>query len=113
MGTKFDDYIAKTEANATPEERELSEAFDAHYQAVYLAHFGIGQQLAAKRAEAHLSQSHLARVSGIPQPEISRIESGQGNPTRETLARLGAPLGLVLAYVSPDNPAVSLDSAAS
>lgn len=107
MGTQFSDYLAKAETNATPDERELAEAFDAHYQAVYIEHFGLGQQLAARRAEAQLSQSRLSELSGVPQPEISRIEHGQGNPTRETLTRLGEPLGLVLAYVTADNPAVT------
>lgn len=109
MGTKFDDYMEQVEAEATPDERELAEAFDAHYQAVYVEHFVLGEQLAARRAEAHLSQSRLAELSGVPQPEISRIEHGQGNPTRETLTRLGEPLGLVLSFVTADNPAVAPD----
>lgn len=102
MGTRFDDYVAAAEAAASPDERELAEAYHAHYQALYAEHFGLGAQLAARRAEAHLSQSRLAELSGVPQPEISRIEHGQGNPTRETLAHLGEPLGLVLAYVTAD-----------
>ena len=107
MGTKFNDYLAEAEADASADERELAEAFDAHYQAVYVEHFGLGEQLIARRQEAHLSQNRLAELSGVPQPEISRIEHGQGNPTRETLTRLGEPLGLVLAYVSADNPALN------
>jgi DNA-binding XRE family transcriptional regulator len=105
MGTKFNDYLAQAQAIATPDERELAEAFDAHYQAVCVEHFGLGEQLATRRAEAHLSQIRLAELSGVPQPEISRIEHGLSNPTRETLTRLGEPLGLVLAYVTADNPA--------
>ena len=103
MGTKFDDYMAAADTTATEDERELATAFDAHYKAVYLEHFGIGKQLASARRAAAFTQIHLSELSGIPQPEISRIESGQANPTQETLARLGAPFGLVLGFVTPDS----------
>lgn len=99
MGTKFNDYMSEVERNATEEERELATAFDAHYEAVYEEHFGLGDQLAEVRKSAQLTQARLAELSGVPQPEISRIEHGQGNPTRETLARIGEPLGLVLGYM--------------
>jgi DNA-binding XRE family transcriptional regulator len=103
MATKFNDYLAEARAKSTDDERELAAAFDAHYQAVYVQHFELGQQLTAQRTAAQLSQARLAELSGVPQPEISRIENGQGNPTRETLTKLGQPLGLVLSYVSLGN----------
>jgi DNA-binding XRE family transcriptional regulator len=100
MGTKFSDYMDDVNSRATPRQRELAEAFDAHYQAVYEEHFGLGRQLTTERTSAHLTQAKLAELSGVPQPDISRIERGQGNPTQETLTKLGAPLGLVLSYRS-------------
>jgi transcriptional regulator with XRE-family HTH domain len=100
MGTKFSDYMAEVNERATPRQRELAEAFDAHYEAVYEEHFGLGHQLATERTSAHLTQARLAELSGVPQPEISRIERGQGNPTQETLMKLGAPLGLLLSFRS-------------
>lgn len=100
MGTKFSDYMAEVAERATEEERGLSEAFAAHFQALYDEHFGLGDQLAASRKEAHLTQERLAELSGVPQADISRIEHGQGNPTRDTLVRLGEPLGLVLTYAA-------------
>jgi transcriptional regulator with XRE-family HTH domain len=47
------------------------------------------------RERAGLSQSELARRSGVPQPAISRYEAG-GTPTirLEHLARLAAALGV-------------------
>ncbi len=107
MGTKFSDYLAAADAKATDEERELAVAFNAHYQAVYVERFELGQQLTARRTAVQVTQARLAELSGVPQPEISRIEHGQGNPTRETLTRLGAPLGLVLSYTSPQEGGVT------
>jgi DNA-binding XRE family transcriptional regulator len=101
MGTKFSDYIEESKASATPEQRELDVAFAAHFEAVHLEHFGLGEQLSRARQESHVTQAKLAELSGVPQPEISRIENGQGNPTKETLTRVGEPLGLILTYAVP------------
>jgi transcriptional regulator with XRE-family HTH domain len=46
------------------------------------------------RAEHGLSQSELARMLGMPQPNIRRLESGQHEPTVTMLAKLSAGLGL-------------------
>lgn len=42
----------------------------------------------AARTRAGLSQSELARLSGVPQPHISLIEAGKVEPTEQTLRRL-------------------------
>jgi ribosome-binding protein aMBF1 (putative translation factor) len=103
MNKKFSDYMAEVDARSTDDQRAVATAFDAHYKMVYLEHFGLGDQLAATRKAAHLTQEQLAERSGVPQPEISRIEHGQGNPTKDTLAKLGDALGLMLSYVSADH----------
>jgi ribosome-binding protein aMBF1 (putative translation factor) len=46
------------------------------------------------RAEHDLSQRGLAKLLGIPQPHVSRLEIGERHPTPETLARLSKKLGL-------------------
>jgi len=48
------------------------------------------------RRRAGLSQRELARLSGIPQPSISRIERGQISPTVDTLERLIRACGMEL-----------------
>lgn len=45
------------------------------------------------RAEHGLTQTGLARVLGMKQPQVSRIELGEVNPSIETLTRLAQVLG--------------------
>jgi transcriptional regulator with XRE-family HTH domain len=54
----------------------------------------MGAQLGQARAMRGVSQSALARRTGVPQPAISRIESGQEVPSLERYRRLLAGLGL-------------------
>ncbi|HEX5291448.1 MAG TPA: helix-turn-helix transcriptional regulator [Streptosporangiaceae bacterium] len=91
MGTKFSDWAARQDINETPVEAELRRRFAAG--------FALGLQIHDARVAQGISQRVLAEASGIPQPEISRIESGAGNPTESTLQRLAAALGqrLILA----------------
>lgn len=58
------------------------------------AEFALASQLITLRREAELTQKRLADLSGIPQSEISRIETGAANPTYATLTALGKPLGV-------------------
>jgi transcriptional regulator with XRE-family HTH domain len=54
----------------------------------------IGQTLARERRERGVSQSGLARRTGVSQSAISRIESGSEVPSLERWSRLLAGLGL-------------------
>lgn len=90
--TKFDDFVAEVERDATPNERDLLEQSRRR--------FGIGAKLLDRRLAAGLSQRQLAEASGIDQAEISRIERGQGNPTAQTLQALGGPLGVTLDFAA-------------
>jgi transcriptional regulator with XRE-family HTH domain len=58
-----------------------------------------GRILKAARRAAGLSQRELARRAGVPQPAISRIESGIVSPTVATLERLLRQCGLELETV--------------
>ena len=57
----------------------------------------LGQALIAAREKASLSQRELAKISGVMQAEISKIEQGRGNPTLLTLQKLAKPLGVTIA----------------
>lgn len=105
--TSFADYVARSESEATPQRREQMEAANAHAAVLYAEHFSLGDQLAALRRRSGLTQLDLAKVSGINQPEISRIEQGKANPTQDTLTRLGASLGAILAFTSEDGGPVT------
>jgi DNA-binding phage protein len=83
--------------SARRQQREIAEArrrlvelaaFDERY---WPAH-----QLMVRRRELGLSQAKLARMTGIGQADISRLEGGRANPTLATLAAVAHALGLQL-----------------
>jgi DNA-binding XRE family transcriptional regulator len=91
MSTDFSSLIADIEQEAQDEGplavRELEQ---------FREEFSLASQLIESRREGKLSQRELAKLSGVPQSEISRIETGTSNPTYATIAALlllGAPRG--------------------
>jgi DNA-binding XRE family transcriptional regulator len=80
MGTRFSDYLAESEAADTPE--------DAAVRAMFAAGIALGLQFRDARVSRGLTQADLSGLTGIPQPDISRIERGAGNPTESTMQRL-------------------------
>jgi transcriptional regulator with XRE-family HTH domain len=53
----------------------------------------VGKRLDRAMKEAHMTQYRLAQLSGVPQPTIARIISGQTKePTRKTMDRLARAL---------------------
>ena len=55
----------------------------------------IGELIRA-RQEQGISQKALEELSGVKQPVIARMETGQTNPQLGTLLKILAPLGLTL-----------------
>jgi transcriptional regulator with XRE-family HTH domain len=88
MSTEFSDLIADIEHEAQDEGpsavRELEQ---------FREEFSLASQLIESRREGKLSQRALAKLSGVPQSEISRIETGTSNPTYATITALLRPLG--------------------
>jgi len=66
--------------------------------------FSIVQALIDARESAGLTQSELARKTGIAQGDISKIENGNANPSIKTLKRLARGMGKILKieFVDPD-----------
>ena len=58
----------------------------------------IGELIKA-RQEMNLSQRQLEALSGVKQPIISRMESGETSPQIDTVLKVLAPLGKTLAVV--------------
>lgn len=50
--------------------------------------FGIGQSLYLKRLEMGMTQMELVRNTGIPQPNLSKIERGKQDITVSTLLKI-------------------------
>lgn len=56
-------------------------------------------ELVRVRQEQGISQRQLEEMSGVKQPQIARIESGEANPRLDTLIKVLVPLGKTLAIV--------------
>lgn len=52
--------------------------------------------LVGYRAEHELTQSQLAALVGMPQPQIARLEEGEVEPRMSTLRRIAKALGVDL-----------------
>ncbi|MGH2355273.1 MAG: helix-turn-helix domain-containing protein [Chloroflexota bacterium] len=97
MSRKFSEFLEEIEAEAQAEGpaavAELT-AFDERYR---LAH-----QLLTRRRDLGMTQAKLAKITGIGQADISRIETGRANPTVSTLAVIARALGLGLSLFPVD-----------
>lgn len=72
----------------TPEERAAS-----------ALRVGLMTELTRARQEKNISQRELEQLSGVKQPIISRMESGETTPQLDTVLKVLAPLGKTLAIV--------------
>jgi len=79
-----------------PEVREFRERFGAQVAEEVAERVALGREIATARTERRLSQKELARLAGVQQADISRIERGAANPTISTLTRITRALGLGL-----------------
>jgi transcriptional regulator with XRE-family HTH domain len=60
-------------------------------------HFeNIINQVKARRESLRVTQDTLAQLSGVSLRTLKQFESGKGNPTLQTLQKLGDVLGLEL-----------------
>jgi DNA-binding XRE family transcriptional regulator len=87
MMTTFEEFyaqmVAETEAEGPDAVAELH-ALEDRYR--------LASDLIRRRRELHMTQKQLAAASGVRQSEISRIESGHGNPTLKTMSALARAL---------------------
>ena len=82
----FRDYLEKQLQN--PEFKEEWENLEPEYNMM--------QALVEARKECNLTQKELAESTGINQADISKLETGNGNPTLAVLKRLADGMGMVL-----------------
>lgn len=96
-GTRpFHEIAHAAKAKWTPEVEKFADRFGAELDEQVQKQIELGKQLASARAAAHLTQEELAILSNIGQSEISRIERGLGNPTRDALIRITTAMGAEL-----------------
>ncbi len=82
--TKFNDYLK--EQMEDPAFRQEWEALEPE--------FAIVQAIIDARKESGLTQKQLSERTGIAQADISKLESGNANPSVRTLQRLAAGMGM-------------------
>jgi transcriptional regulator with XRE-family HTH domain len=75
-------------------ERELADpAFRAEWERTALAR-AVATQVVGYRGRHRLTQKAMAELLGMKQPQVARLESGEHNPSIETLARLAVVMGI-------------------
>ena len=82
--TDFKDFLA--EQLKDPEIR-------AEYDAL-VPEFSLMQAMIDARKSSGLTQKQLSERTGIAQSDISKLESGNGNPSLRTLERLAKGMGM-------------------
>ena len=82
--TNFKDYL---------KEQMSDPAFKQEWDALE-PEFSIVQALIDARKESGLTQKQLSERTGIARADISKLESGNGNPSIKTLQRLAAGMGM-------------------
>jgi len=93
MPKTFAQYTVERDATLTAEGATAVRVFDAAY--------AVGAALAGARRARHLTQTELARQSGVTQADISRIERGQLTPTTPTMLKLIEAMHGQLAVIIP------------
>jgi transcriptional regulator with XRE-family HTH domain len=73
--------------------QELYAMVDAHPE------WEFAQVMHQVRRSLHLTLAEMAKVGRVSVPALKRIESGTGNPTLKTMARLLHPFGLRVATI--------------
>ena len=85
IGSNWDDFARET--------------FTADEIAASDLRVAVMNEIIKARQEQRISQKRLEELSGVKQPVIARMESGQTNPQLETLLKILAPLGKTIAVV--------------
>ena len=84
-----------TDFNELLEEQLKDPEFRAEYEALE-PEFAIVQAMIDARKRTGMTQKQLSEKTGIAQSDISKFETGGGNPSLRTLQRLAAGMGTVL-----------------
>lgn len=83
----------KTAGQVVEERRQADPEFRKEWDREAFAR-AVAAQVVRYRGDHKLSQRQLAKLTGITQPAIARLESGEGVPELKTLAKLSTATGL-------------------
>jgi transcriptional regulator with XRE-family HTH domain len=83
----------KTHEELLAEQLRADPEFRAAWERTALAR-AVAVAVVRFRAERELSQRDLAELLHMTQPQVARLESGDVNPSMETLMRVAAGLGI-------------------
>ena len=86
MGTNFRDLL---------NERLQNEDFKKEYESLY-PEYELVKAFLEARKNADMTQSELAKASGVAQSDISKLENGNSNPTVKMLWRLADSMNMHL-----------------
>ena len=86
MGKNFRETLNQQMQN--PEFKAEWEALEPEFQIIKAFLNG--------RKEKNITQKQLADITGITQADISRMETGNSNPSLQTIQRLAAGLGMMV-----------------
>lgn len=75
----------KAELMANPQFREAYDALEEEFR--------LAKEMIVARSRAGLTQSEVAERMNTSQSTVARLESGKGNPSRETLKRFAEATG--------------------
>lgn len=98
MARPYKEVVDSSHLMADPDLKKFADAVRSQIQSEYQETFGLGETVAKRREELHLSQMDLAEKTGISQADISRIERGKGNPTFNTLRKIFVVLQLRMTF---------------
>ena len=61
----------------------------------------VGGKIKVLREAANLNQSELARMAGLTQPHVSRLENAEYTATHKTLVKIATALGVEIGELDP------------
>ena len=94
----LNELMQETLALASPEQRADAEALQKTLK-LSAQKMNFIWAIKQARKSAGLSQRALARITGIQQHDLSRLEKGETNPTFETQQKLFEALGIEVRYL--------------
>lgn len=103
MLEKFSDLANEIRSTFDEESSKFYEDTKASLTAELDARDALGAHLETIRRSKKLSQVQLARIAGLQQAEISRIEKGQANVTVSKLLKLASALDRKIVLAPSDS----------